>query len=99
MVSHESLSILTPNKQDANVVLTVYFSDRDPAGPYRLQVPAERTLHQRTNQLEDPETVPPGQDYSLLVQSDVPVIVQHTRLDSRQSENALCSTIAYAVSD
>jgi hypothetical protein len=26
---------------------------------------------------------------------DVPIVVQHTRLDSRQAENALLSTIAY----
>jgi hypothetical protein len=26
----------------------------------------------------------------------VPIVVQHTRLDSRQAENALLSTIAYA---
>jgi hypothetical protein len=26
----------------------------------------------------------------------VPIVVQHTRLDSRQAENALVSTIAFA---
>jgi hypothetical protein len=31
-----------------------------------------------------------------VITSDVPIVVQHTRLDSRQSENALLSTIAFA---
>jgi hypothetical protein len=43
----------------------------------------------------DPEPVPLGRDYAAVLQSDVPVVVQHTRLDSRQSENAVFSTLAY----
>jgi hypothetical protein len=34
-----------------------------------------------------------------VIESDLPVVVQHTRLDSRQAENALLSTIAYAAGD
>ena len=75
--------------------ITVYFSDRDPAGPYRVTVPPRRTLHLRFNDLEDPEPVPRDTDYASLIESDVPIVVQHTRLDSRQAENALLSTIAY----
>lgn len=35
-------------------------------------------------------------DYASVIESSVPVIVKHTRLDSWQSENVLLSTIAYA---
>ena len=42
-----------------------------------------------------PASIPRGTAYSVLVASDVPVIVQHTRLDSRQAENALLSTMAH----
>ncbi|HKA52369.1 MAG TPA: sensory rhodopsin transducer, partial [Candidatus Binatia bacterium] len=38
-------------------------------------------------------------DYASLIESDVPVVIQHTRLDSRQAENALLSTVAYASPD
>jgi hypothetical protein len=31
-----------------------------------------------------------------VIDSDVPIVVQHTRLDSRQAELALVSTIAFA---
>jgi hypothetical protein len=34
-------------------------------------------------------------DYASLIESDVPVVVQHTRLDSRQAENALMTTMAF----
>lgn len=30
-----------------------------------------------------------------VIESDVPIVVQHSRLDSRQSANALLSTIAF----
>jgi hypothetical protein len=95
--SHETACILNAGQTDANLQITLYFSDRDPVGPYRVKVPAHRTLHLRFNDLEDPEPVPRDTDYASVIESDVPVVVQHSRLDSRQAENALLSTMAYPV--
>lgn len=95
MVSHEAVCFLNAGDRDAHVALTVYYSDREPVGPYRITVPARRTKHVRFNELTDPAPIPTGTEYSTLIESDVPVVVQHTRLDSRQSENALLSTIAF----
>jgi hypothetical protein len=39
--------------------------------------------------------VPAGIGYSVVIESDQPIMVQHTRLDSRQAENALMTTIAF----
>jgi hypothetical protein len=94
--SHETACLLNVSDEDARVQITLYFTDREPVGPYRLTVPARRTLHLRFNELEDPEPVPVDTDYASVIESDVPIVVQHTRLDSRQAENALLSTIAYA---
>lgn len=96
MTSHETICILNTAEEDAHIEITIFYSDRDPAGPYTLTVPARRTKHLRFNELTDPEPIPHGTDYASLIQSDVPIVVQHTRLDSRQAENALLSTIAYA---
>lgn len=96
MISHETACILNTGGRDAHVSLTIYFADREPAGPYRVTVPARRTLHLRFNDLTDPEPVPKGTDFASVIESDVPIVVQHTRLDSRQAENALLSTLAYA---
>lgn len=95
MISHETACILNTSDTDAHIELTIYYSDRPPVGPYRLQVPAERTRHIRFNDLKDPEPIPPDTDYASVLVSDVPVVVQHSRLDSRQAENALLSTIAF----
>lgn len=95
-LSHETACLLNTSDEDATVEITVYFSDRDPVGPYVVDLPAERTEHVRFNDLEDPEPVPAGTDYAWVVESDVPIVVQHTRLDSRQAENALLTTVPYA---
>ena len=95
--SHETACILNTNDREAHVRITVYFSDREPAGPYELTVPARRTRHVRFNELEDPEPIPRATDYASILVSDLPVVVQHSRLDSRQAENALLSTIAFPV--
>jgi hypothetical protein len=94
--SHETACILNASDDDAHVEITVFFSDREPAGPYRVTVPARRTRHIRFNELNDPEPVPRETDYSSVITADVPIVVQHTRLDSRQAELGLLSTIAYA---
>jgi hypothetical protein len=98
MISHEAACFLNANARDADVQITIFFSDRAPVGPYRLSVPARRTRHLRFNELADPAPVPRGTDYACLIESSVPIVVQHTRLDSRQPANALLSTIAYAAS-
>lgn len=93
--SHETACLLNTGDQDAAVRITIFLADRDPLGPYRVTVPARRTLHLRFNELRDPEPVPRGTDYASLIESDLPIVVQHTRLDSRQAANALLSTVAY----
>lgn len=96
LTSHETACILNANDADAHVEIIIYYSDRDPAGPYKVTVPARRTKHLRFNDLTDPEPIPHGTDFASVITSDVPIVVQHTRLDSRQSENALLSTIAFS---
>lgn len=93
--SHETACLLNTSSQDAHVEITIYFSDREPVGPYRVTVLARRTHHVRFNGLSDPESIPRDTNYASVITSDIPIVVQHTRLDSRQAENALLSTIAY----
>jgi len=95
-VSHETACMLNTGDRDAQVEITIFYKDRGPAGPYRVTVPAQRTLHLRFNDLTDPAPVPRDTDYASVIRSDQPIVVQHTRLDSRRSEIALLSTMAYS---
>lgn len=99
MTSHETACILNTSDAAAHIEITIYYTDKEPEGPYKITVPAKRTRHVRFNDLEDPAPVPRDTEYASVVRSDVPVVVQHSRLDSRQAENALLSTIAYPVSN
>lgn len=99
MLSHETVCLLNASAQEAHVEITIYLTDREPVGPYRITVPARRTRHVRFNDLNDPEPIPLDTDYASVIESDVPIVVQHTRLDSRQAENALLTTIAFAAED
>lgn len=96
LTSHETACILNTGEADALLEITIYYSHREPVGPYRVTVGARRTLHLRFNDLRDPEPIPRDTDYASVLRSNVPIVVQHTRLDTRQPENALMTSMAYA---
>jgi hypothetical protein len=87
--------LLNTLNDDAHVEITVYYSDRKSGGSYDLTVPSRRTRHLRFNNREEPELISRGTDYSSVIRSDVPIVAQHTRLDSRHAENALLGAMAY----
>lgn len=98
LASHETACILNAGNRNANVRITIFFADREPIGPYLVTVGARRTLHLKFNDLNDPKPVPRNTAYSSVFESDVPIVVQHTRLDSRRAEISLLSTTAYSES-
>jgi hypothetical protein len=95
LLSHEAACVLNAGDEDAHIDITLFFTDREPAGPYKVTVGARRTLHLRFNDLDKPEPVPAGADYASVIESDRPIVVQYTRLDSRAAEIALLSTMAW----
>ena len=97
LVSHEAVCVLNVTENEAHVTLTFYFENREPIRDVRCTVPGERTLHIR---LDKPEmlggvTIPTGEPYALRVESNVPTIVQHSRLDVTQPALALMTTMAF----
>lgn len=96
LLSHEAACILNAGDADADVEIMLYFMDREAVGPYRVTIGARRTLHLRFNELTDPAPVPRDTDYASVITSTQPIVVQHTRLDSRRAQFALMTTTAYA---
>jgi hypothetical protein len=95
--SHEAVCILNTGDTEARVLLDIYFEDRPPLKDLAVLVAAERTFHVR---LDNPEhvggaVVPRDTPYAIRVRSDVPIVVQHSRLDTTQVNMALMTTIAY----
>lgn len=56
--SHETVCILNTTEGEAHVSITIFYSDREPAGPYHVTVAPRRTRHVRFNDLTDPEPIP-----------------------------------------
>ena len=91
MTSHETACLLNISDLNANIKLTIYFSDREPIGPYRITVPARRTLHLRFNDLTDPQPIPRDTDYSSVFESDIANC--HPALTARFTTSGKCTFI------
>jgi hypothetical protein len=97
VVSHEAACLLNAGDRDANVRFTFFFEDRDPIGSVELTIGARRAWHVR---LDDPASIggvelPRGVPYAYAVESDVPVVLQHSRLDTSAGAYTLFTTMAY----
>ena len=95
--SHESACLLNTGSADARVRLTFYFEDREPVGPVEVLLAARRTRHVR---LTDPAALsgvelPRDVPFAYAVESDVPIVVQHSRLDTSAGAYTLATTVAY----
>ena len=95
-MSHEASCLLNTSNEDAQVRFTFYFEDREPVGPVDVTLSARRTRHVR---LDDPSQIggvelPRGVPYAYSVESDVPIVVQHSRLDTSEGYT-LFTTIAH----
>ena len=98
-VSHEAVCVLNTSDEDAAIKLTLYFEDRDKMDGYVAACPKERTHHIRMDKLRSTSGagVPMDVPYAILVESNVEVVVQYSRLDTSQAEMALMTTVAYPV--
>jgi hypothetical protein len=98
LTSHEAICVLNPGPHDARVQITLYFEDRDKMDGFSAACPAERTHHIRMDRLTDRDGrgVPQGVPYAMMVTSNVPVVVQYSRMDTTQAAMALMTTIAYS---
>ena len=97
MPSHESSCVLNLGTRVAKLKLTAYFEDRAPLTGLQAECAPQRTVHIRLNPLrnERGESIPTGVPFALKVESNVNVVVQHTRLDTTQPALALMTTMAY----
>lgn len=96
-VSHESICVLNTGDADAQLSITLYFEDRAPMEGFGAVCGAQRTHHVRMDKLKDKEgaAVPMGVPYAAMVVSSAPIIVQYSRLDTTQPNEAMMSTIAH----
>jgi hypothetical protein len=98
LTSHESICVLNTSSEDAQLSITIFFEDQDPIEDVWEVVQARRTKHIRTSTLaKEGKKIPIGVPYAIEVKSDIPIIVQYSRLDATQAENALMSVMGYPI--
>lgn len=97
MTSNDTLCVLNAGDRDAYVEVSIYYPNRDPVGPYQVTVAGRRVRHMRFNDLIDPEAIPVDAAYAAVVTSDVPIVVQYLRQDTRQSANSTFGMLAFPV--
>lgn len=98
LTSHESVCVLNTSSEDALIRFTIFFEDREPMEDILVVVKGRRTKHIRTSSLmKNGAPIPVGVPYAIELSSDIPIVVQYSRLDSTQAENTLMSTMAYPI--
>jgi hypothetical protein len=88
------LWLLNASTHEAHIEIMVYFEHRVPAGPYRLTLLPERSRRVRWQDLEGPEPLPIGTDFASVIESDVPIVVQYTRVGAR--DGGSMTTLAHS---
>lgn len=93
--SHEAICLLNTTDEDAEVKMTLYFEDRPKMDGFAVKVAAERTLHVRMDQIKNKDglVVPADMPYAVLLESNVNLSVQYTRVDSSQEALTIASTV------
>lgn len=97
--NHEAVCVINTTEQDAHLKFDFYFADREPLKDVEVVVLGERCHHIR---LDVPEQIggyriPYDTPYGLRIRSDVPVIVQYTRMYHTTQNISLMTTMAHAI--
>ena len=96
---HEAICLINLGSTDADLTLTFYFEDAPPQSVAGLRCNAQRTRHFRLDRPDEllGYQLPDSTPYALLVDSSVPVVAQHTRVDTRSPALGLLTTIGVPV--
>lgn len=96
---HESVIILNDNDEQASIKITLFFTDREPISNINLCVLPRRVRCLRTNNVEDfgGIEIPREVQYAIKLESNVPVVAQYGRLDTRQDNMAFYTTMGLGV--
>lgn len=100
-ISHEAICVINTSDVDSQIKLTLFFEDRDIDNSFSSFCSSHRTHHIRLDKIRNAEglSIPHDVPYAILIESNTPIVVQYSRLDTSRAEMALMTTIAYAVDE
>jgi len=96
-VSHEAICVMNTGDEDAVISITLLYEDRDPVCGLTAKCGAQRTHHIRMDKLVDEkgQHIAMGVPYAALVESNVPIVAQYSRIDTTQVNETLATTMAF----
>ena len=94
---HESVIIVNDSDVDAEISVSIFFTDKDPYTDIKWQGGAKRVKCFRMNNLEHMcgFKVPFETQYAMKISSNTPIVLQYGRLDNTQSNMAFYTTLGY----
>lgn len=95
MNSHDKIAVLNTSDEEAVVEMVIFYEDQPPVGTYEVKVGAKRLRKIRFNDLIDPEAIRLERNYSCLIKTSVPVVVQVSRMNTGQNANAEMGGMAF----
>ena len=96
-IGHECYMILNTSDKDAHCSINVYYMDRPPVKNIQYTAPAERisSFYSHDEGIFGGLGIDESVQYSLLITSDVDVVVQYGRMDINQDNLAYIATLGH----
>lgn len=95
--SHDKIAVLNTSDEEATLEFFIFYEDEKPVGAYKIKLAAKRLQKIRFNDIIDPLPVNLERNYSCYLKSDVPVVVQFSRMNTGANANAEMGTMAFPV--
>lgn len=98
MKGHESVIIVNDSDSDAEIDVTLYFTDKECYNNIKWNVKAGRVRCFRMNNKDDMcgFEVPYDTQYAMKIKSSCNIVLQYGRLDNRQVNLAYYTTLGYS---
>ncbi len=93
--SHDKISVLNLAKEEAELEIFIFYEDEVPVGSYVVRVKPQRLRKIRINDLIDPAAVRLDRNYGCYIRSNIPVVIQFSRMHTGQKANAIMGTLAF----
>ena len=98
MTSHDKIAVLNLSGEEAVLEICIFYENSSPK-VYEVKLRPQRLKKIRFNDLIDPEAIQMERNFSCYIRSNVPVVIQYSRLNSGSATNAEMTSMAYPVDD
>lgn len=95
LLSQDRISVLNAGRETATLNITIFYGDDEVVEHAPVKVQGERIRKIRINDLINPFPVILEKEYAIMIESDVPVVVQFLRMNTGQDSLALMGTMAF----